>query len=156
MLVCLVICAIAMYARLPFMTLLGLSPNWLLIWLVIWSLNRSVGEAAIAGVAVGLIQDALTIPSGIESAPTHVLGLALVGGLTAALDKERYIQENFISIALIAFAMTVISETAIALQFTIQGHNIERIWQMQQRITLGSALLTSLWSPVVHFPLTRK
>jgi rod shape-determining protein MreD len=148
-------CAVALYARFPFMTLLGLSPNWLLIWLVIWSINRPVILATITGVSLGLIQDAMTIPSGISMAPTHVLGMAIAGGLTALLQKERYIQENFISIALIVFGMTVISETAIALQLTLLGRNMAEIWQLQQRITLASAILSSLWSPILHFPLAR-
>jgi rod shape-determining protein MreD len=149
------LCALALYARLPFMTLLGLSPNWLLIWLVIWSINRSVFLAAIAGVSLGLLQDAMTIPSGVDFAPTHIIGMAIAGALTALLQKERYIQENFISIALIVFGMAVISETAIAIQLTLFGQYIAQIWELQQRTTLGSAILSSMWSPVLHFPLSR-
>ncbi len=149
------LCALALYARFPFMTLLGLSPNWLLIWLVVWSINRPVIFAAIAGVSLGLIQDAMTIPNDAGFAPTHVISMAIAGGLTALIQKERFIQENFISIALIVFGMTVISETAIALQLTLFGRNLAEIWELQQRITLGSAILSSLWSPVLHFPLSR-
>lgn len=148
-------CALALYARFPFMTLLGLSPNWLLIWLVIWSINRPVILAVVAGISLGLIQDAMTIPAGITMAPTHVLGMAIAGGLTALLQKERYIQENFISTALIVFGMTVITETVIAVQLTLLGQNISEIWQLQQRIALATAILSSLWSPILHFPLAR-
>jgi len=151
----LALCALALYARFPYMTLLGLSPNWLLIWLVVWSINRPVILATIAGVSLGLIQDAMTIPSDIGFAPTHTIGMAIAGALTALLQKERYIQEDFISIALIVFGMTVISETAIALQLTFSGRDIAQIWELQQRITLASAILSSLWSPVLHFPLSR-
>jgi len=149
------LCALALYTRFPFMTLLGLSPNWLLIWLVVWSINRPVILAATAGVSLGLIQDAMTIPSDSGSAPTHIMGMAIAGALTALLQKERYIQEDFISIALIVFGMTVISETAIALQLTFSGQDIAQVWELQQRITLASAILSSLWSPVLHFPLSR-
>ncbi len=148
------ICAVALYARFPYMTLLGLSPNWLLIWLVVWSINRPVILAAIAGVSLGLIQDGMTIPSGVDFAPTHIIGMAIAGTLTSLMQKERFIQEDFISIALIVFGMTVISETAIALQLTLSGQNIAQIWELQQRITLGSAILSSLWSPVLY-PLSR-
>jgi rod shape-determining protein MreD len=149
------LCAIALYARFPFMTLLGLSPNWLLIWLVIWSVNRPTIFAVIAGVSLGLIQDALTIPSDMAFAPTHTIGLAIVGGLTALMQKERYIQEDFISIALIVFGMTVIAETTIAIQLTLLGQDLSQVWELQQQITLGSAILSSLWSPVLHFSLNR-
>jgi rod shape-determining protein MreD len=153
--VSLLICALALHLRLPIMTLMGLSPNWLLIWLVAWSLKRPVFIALIAGAALGLIQDAMTIPSDVTFAPTHALGMAIAGALTALLQKQRYMQEDFISVALIVFGMAVISETAIAIQLSFLGQNISEIWTLQQRITLGSAILSSLWSPVVHLPLSR-
>jgi rod shape-determining protein MreD len=81
--------------------------------------------------------------------------MAIAGSMTALLQKERFIQENFISIALIVFGMTVISETAIAIQLTLFGQNLAQTWELQQRITLGSAILSSMWSPVLHFPLSR-
>jgi hypothetical protein len=37
----------------------------------------------------------------------------------------------------------------------LSGRNIAQIWELQQRITLASAILSSLWSPVLHFPLSR-
>jgi len=40
------------------------------------------------------------------------------GILTARLQKQRYIQEDFISVALIVFGMAVLAETVTALQFS--------------------------------------
>ncbi len=147
------LCILALYARFPYMTLLGLAPNWLLIWFVAWSIKQPVILAAIAGISLGLIQDAMTIPSGIGFAPTHILGFTIVGALTALIQKERHIQEDFISIALIVFGMTIISETAIALQLIVFSQNLA--WETQQRVTLGTAILSSLWSPVLYFFLNR-
>lgn len=151
----LIICALVLPARFPGMTLMGLSPNWLLIWLVAWSINRPVLITIMAGVALGLLQDAMTIPSDVSLAPTHAIGMAIAGGLTSLLQKQRYIQEDFISIALIVFGMAVISETAIAVQLTLLGHDLTTVWTLQQRIALSSAILSSLWSPVLHFPMSR-
>ena len=95
-----ILCLIVLPARLPGMELLGIAPNWLLIWVVAWSLKRSVLQGAFAGFALGLIQDGMTSPH-----PTHVISLALVGILTARIQKQRYIQEDFISVALIVFGM---------------------------------------------------
>jgi rod shape-determining protein MreD len=47
--------------------------------------------------------------------------MALVAVLTALLQKQRYVQEDFMSLALIVFGMSVVSETAIALQMTVLG-----------------------------------
>lgn len=150
----LLICILAMYTRLPGMTLMGIAPNWLLIWLVAWSVNRPVFLSVMVGVALGFIQDGMTF-SGTSVTPTHALGLAIAGGLTSLLQKQRYMQEDFISIALIVFGMAVIVETMHAVQLTTIRINIDNVWILQQRIALSSAILSSLWSPVIYFPLSR-
>jgi len=150
----LIICILAMYTRIPGMSLMGLAPNWLLIWLVAWSVNRPLFLSAIAGIALGFVQDSMTFADTI-TAPTHALGLAIAGGLTSLLQKQRYMQEDFISIALIVFGMAVIVETMHAIQLTVMGANIDNVWNLQQRIALSSAILSSLWSPVIYFPLSR-
>jgi len=151
----LLICLLALPTRSPGMTLMGIGPNWLLIWLVAWSLNRPVVIAIAAGIALGFLQDAMTLTDQIQIVPTHAVGMAIAGGLTAILQKQRYIQEDFISVALIVFGMAVVVETSIAIQLTLISRDISTIWMMQQRIALSSAILSSLWSPVLHFPLSR-
>ncbi len=150
----LLVCILAMYTRFPGMTLMGIAPNWLLIWLVTWSVNRPVFLSVMAGIALGFIQDGMTF-AGVNISPTHALGLAIAGGLTSLLQKQRYIQEDFISIALIVFGMAVIVETMHALQLTIMGAEMDNVWTLQQRIALSSAILSSLWSPAIYFPLSR-
>src|ERR687886_1435618 len=99
------LCLLVLPTRLPGMELLEIAPNWLLIWVVAWSLKRTVLQGALAGLVLGLIQDGMTSPQ-----PTHVISLALVGVLTARIQKQRYIQEDFISVALIVFGMAVVGE----------------------------------------------
>jgi len=74
------------------------------------SVKRTLVQGVIAGLALGLLHG-MTSPH-----PTHALSLALVGILTARLQKQRYIQEDFISVALIVFGMAVLAETVTALQ----------------------------------------
>jgi rod shape-determining protein MreD len=153
------VCLLLLPMRLPGMSLLGIAPNWLLIWVVAWSIRRSVLQGAIAGIALGLIQDGMTAHN-----PTHVFGLMMVGILTARLQKQRYLQEDFISIALIVFAMTIMVETIATLQFGFLesmatgtfGSPIEKlaqVWQYHQQIALISAVISSLWAPVIYYPL---
>lgn len=145
------LCLLVLPLRLPGMELLGIGPNWLLIWVVAWSLKRSMLQGAIAGLVLGLIQDGMTSPD-----PSHALSLALAGILTARIQKQRYIEEDFISVALIVFGMAVVAETVSALQFTLQGdRDLAAIWTYHQRIALSSAILSSLWAPVVYYPLNR-
>lgn len=148
------LCSFLAFMRLPGMELLGIAPDWFLIWIVTWSLKRTAFQGAIAGLAVGMIQDGMT--SAPLTGPSHVISLVFVGFLTAKLQKQRYMKEDFISVALIVFGMTVAAETAIATQHIL--HQIrppEEIWLDYQRISLSSAILSSLWAPVLYYPLNR-
>lgn len=152
------LCLLLLPSRLPGMELLGIGPNWLLIWVVSWSVKRSVFAGAFAGIVLGLLQDAMTSPD-----PTHAVSLGIVGILTSVIQKQRFIQEDFISIALIVFVMAILSETIFGLQLTFTGdgyggqsiRKFEDIWTYYQRVALASAILSSLWAPVVYYPLNR-
>ena len=155
------LCLIVLPMRLPGMELLGIAPNWLLIWVVAWSVKRTVVQGAIAGFVLGLLQDGMTSPY-----PTHTLSLALVGIMTARLHKQRYIQEDFISVAIIVFGMAMLAEALTTLQFSFLTNseaginkfavsNFIELWKEHQRIALASAILSSLWAPVVYYPLNR-
>ncbi|MEM6591108.1 MAG: rod shape-determining protein MreD [Cyanobacteria bacterium P01_H01_bin.119] len=151
-------CLLILPVRLPGMELLGIAPNWLLIWVVAWSVKRDPFEGAIAGLVLGLLQDGMTAPL-----PTHSAGLILTGILTARLQKQRYIQEDFVSVALITFGMAVISETAMAMQVSLQMMiesrqilpSLSGVWLYHQRVALSSAIISSLWAPVLYYPLNR-
>lgn len=145
------VCLLLLPMRLPGTELLGIRPNWLLIWVVAWSVKRTGFQGAIAGLALGLILDGMT-----SSYPSHAISLTLVGFLTARLQKQRYTQEDFISIALIVFGMTILAETVTALQHSIHGlRSLADIWTTQQKETFFCAVLSSLWAPVVYYPLNR-
>ncbi|PSB15992.1 rod shape-determining protein MreD [Phormidesmis priestleyi ULC007] len=145
------LCLMVLPTRLPGMELAGIGPNWLLIWVVAWSVKRTMFQGAMAGLILGLLQDGMTSPF-----PTHAVSLVLVGVLTARLQKQRYIEEDFISVALIVFGMAVLAETVTAIQFSLQGgRSLVEIWTYHQFIALSSAILSSLWAPIVYFPLNR-
>jgi rod shape-determining protein MreD len=145
------LCLMLLPNRLPGMELLGIAPNWLLIWVVAWSVKRNAWQGAFAGIILGFLQDAMTY-----SEPTHALPLGLVGLITGGIQKQRFIEEDFISIALIVFVMAVFSEAVFASQLALSGgRNVTFIWAYFQRVALASAILSSLWAPVVYYPLNR-
>ena len=157
-----VVSMMLLLTRFPGMELLGIGPNWPLIWVVAWSVKRTAAQGAIAGWVLGLIQDGLTSPDPLIQTvltpphPTRVIGLVLVGIFTSRFQKERYLQEDFISVALIVFGMVVMAETAIALQYSwMSDRLLADIWTDHQRFTLCSAIVSSLWAPVVYFPLNK-
>jgi rod shape-determining protein MreD len=145
------LCAVLQSQRLPGMVLLNTAPNWLLIWVVSWSVQRDPWQGAVAGIALGWIQDGLTMPH-----PSHALGLGIVGFLTSRIDKQRFIEEDFISAALLVFVMALVSETITSIQFALHGEWLPaNIWSHLQRVALSSAIISSLWTPVVYVPLNR-
>ncbi|QOV22203.1 rod shape-determining protein MreD [Anabaenopsis elenkinii] len=149
-------CLLMLPTRSVGMELLGIGPDWLLIWVVSWSVKRSFWQGVLAGIVLGLLQDAMTSPH-----PTHAITLGFVGGLTSLLQKPRFIQEDFISIALIVFVMAVVAVTIFGIQLTWMNNGdggeslrkIEYIWAYHKRVALASAILSSLWAPVVYYPL---
>ena len=133
------------------MALSGIGPNWLLVWVVTWSIKRTSVQGILAGMCLGLIQDGLT-----ASQPTHTVGLALVGLLMGRLNKKRFIQEDFISIALIVFGLAFMVEAVAAFQFGLGGtHQLRDVWLHVRQTALSSAIMSSFWAPVVYFPLNR-
>ncbi len=149
------LCALLMPTRWPGMELVNIAPNWLMMWVVAWSVKRSIWQGMVAGIALGAIHDGL---SG-SHLPSHVINLVIVGILTALLRKQRYIQEELASIAIITFGMSWISEAVTALQYIFQAQtnlvDVGRspIWSRYQQVALAGAILSSLWMPVLYYPL---
>ncbi|AFZ52252.1 rod shape-determining protein MreD [Cyanobacterium aponinum] len=142
-------CCILLMVRISGLELLGVTPNWLLIWLVTWSVRRNIWQSAIASICLGLIWDSLT---GVF--PSHVLGLLVVGIFTSNVYSKEYIKEDLISIMLIVFGMAIINETITALQYSIQTQvPLTDIWLNYQKNSLTSAIISSLWTPLVYYPL---
>jgi rod shape-determining protein MreD len=144
------ICACGIYVHLPGMHLMGVTPNWLLVWLITWSRRYPVAIAVLTGVSLGLVQDAMV---GGDWLPTHTLGLTIAGGVTAWLQQQNLMREDVISIALLVFVGAVGVETLLGLQFWLLGQDFGHLWVKQQRIALTSAVLSSLWTPLLYVPL---
>lgn len=144
----LAVCIWLMLFRVPGIELLGTSPNWLLIWLVGWSLKKSLWQGAIAGLFIAWIYDALTLAT-----PSHAFAFVIVGVCSAGLQKQKYTGEDFISVAVIVFFMTILSETIFAIQY-LRMHwlSISEVLPKYQQTAVISAIITSLWSPVFYYP----
>lgn len=131
------------------MELLGITPNWFLIWLVTWSVKRNLWQSITAAICLGLIHDSLT---GVY--PSHILSLLVVAILTANAYNQKYLKEDIISIVLIVFGMAIISQTVTALQYSfIEQQNLLDVWLNYQQISLTSAIISSLWTPFIYYPL---
>jgi rod shape-determining protein MreD len=158
------LCALLLPTRWPGMELVGTAPNWLMMWVVAWSVKRSVWQAVVAGVVLGAIHDGMNgtqvLGATSQLSASRILALVVVGVLTAMLHKQRYIQEEIASIALITFFMTLVYEGVIAAQLLSHGQGpwwdwSQPLWQRYQQVALAAAILSSLWMPVLYYPLDR-
>jgi len=139
------LCSILMLLRIPGMELLDTNPNWLLIWVVAWGIKRTLWQGAIAGFTLGCIYDGISL-----SSPSHILSFMLVGILTSALQKQKYLGEDFISIAFIVFFMTILAESVYAIEYArVNLLNPGQVFIKYKQIAIISAIITSLWSPVI-------
>lgn len=142
------VCTILMLLDLPGLELLETNPNWLLIWVVAWSVRRTIWQGAIAGLLMGWIYDGITV-----SPPSHVLGLVLVGVLTAGLQKQKYVGEDFITIAFLVFFMTAFADAIFAWQYAkVHFISFPEVARKYQQVAIISAIITSLWSPAFYYP----
>lgn len=144
------LCSMLMLLRIPGMELLNTNPNWLLIWVVAWGIKHTVWQGMIAGFTLGCIYDGISL-----SSPSHILGFVLVGMLTSSLQKQKYIGEDFISIAFIVFFMTILAESVYAIQYArVHFLNPGQVFIKYKQIVIISAIITSLWSPAFYYPFS--
>lgn len=152
------VCLLLLPMRLPGMVLLGISPNWVLIWVIVWCIKseRNLLQVISAGLVLGLMQDGMTHPE-----PTHALSLVIVAVLTFVLRKfkiipQKLLSQDMITMALIVFVMSFVAESILTLQFWATGnYQFKDLWYFYQKLVLTSAILSSVWTPLIAFPLSR-
>ncbi len=149
--VSLLLCLLLSLTRLPGMEILGIGPNWLVIWLAVWSVKRTFFQSIVAGLVVGLILDGMT-----SSYPSYVFVYLIIGYLSAWLQKQRHLKEDIITLVLAVFGLSLLANSLTAIQYVwLDWSAWERIWLDYQKIALASAILSSLWTPVLYYPLNR-
>jgi len=135
--------------RLPGIELLGIAPNWLLIWVVVWVSSAQLFKER--------SQDWLWAASRCMTSPhpTHALSLAFSGNFDCSIAEAALHPGRLV------FGMAVLAETVTALQFSFlrspggaeaRAVELAEIWTYHQQIALCSAILSSLWAPVVYYP----
>lgn len=159
------LCLFLLPIRLPGMSLLGIGPNWVLIWVAAWSICRVPWLGALAGCLMGLAQDAVVVassPSGagvaqeslMTIAPSHAVGLTLAGFVIALFQRRRIIEDDLVALVLLIFGTAILTETVMAGLYIFQDEALEAaVWTHHQRLALSSAILSSLWGPAIYFPL---
>ncbi|MFM2303805.1 MAG: hypothetical protein RLZZ135_1215 [Cyanobacteriota bacterium] len=160
------LCLLLLPTRFPGMEILGVGPSWLVMWMIAWSLHRSIWPAATAGIVLGLIQDAMTLPAAgsLGAVPTtHIVSLTIVGVLTVWLRKHRYSDETIVNVVVLTFILSIVAELIMAGQYLLQSSigqsaavnfdSFSYLLTDRSPVMLIAGILSSLWMPILYCPL---
>ncbi len=160
------LCSILLPTRWPGMEILAIGPSWLVMWTICWSMHHSFWAAVAAGMALGLLQDAMTFPAAVAlgTIPTHVLSLTIVAVATVWLHKRRYLTTDAIlPVAAMTVILTLGAELVLGAQELLQrmlgqslllsNESVSYAWQHQLPTIFIAALLSGLWMPILYYPL---
>jgi rod shape-determining protein MreD len=146
------LCVCLLLLRPPGMSLLGLGPQWLLMWVIAWSVRQETLYALLGAIAAAWIHDSLMT----TALPSHLPGFVLVAYLVSRWRRQRYFEADFVILVLLVFAMTLLAEAVMAVQYLLWGLGpLTLIWGEFQQIALSTAILSSLWAPLLCMPLMR-
>lgn len=125
---------------------MGVGPAWSVLWLLPWALVDGPVSGGIAGVALGLVLDGLTL-----GGPSQVPALLLLGWWWGRLGRRAPPIQRSLNLGLLSWIGSVGLGLSLILQFWIQsGGTLDpwmRGWGLQ---TLWSqALITALLAPML-------
>jgi rod shape-determining protein MreD len=119
--------------------LAGVAPAWAVLWLLPWALVDGPVSGTLAGLGVGLMQDALH-PGPLSTLPA----LVLLGWWWGRLGRRSRIQRSF-NLGLLALLGSALLAGSLILQ--------QRLWQLQDpaawHTLLAQSLLTAVLAPVL-------
>lgn len=159
------LCLLLLPTRFQGMEILGVGPSWVVMWTIAWSLRRSMWHAVTAGIVLGMIQDGMTLPnmSVIGTQPSHILSLTSVGVLVFWLCKRRYLTDEIVPVTIATFLLTIFNELITGCQYLLQTaisqspdaslDSFSHLWSNQSIVILITAVLSSLWMPILYYPL---
>ena len=139
--------AIFSVSVMPYVRVLGVTPDFVLIFAVCWAVIRGQDEAWIVVPAAGFLRDLVT------SDPVGTSALALIPVvLLATAVRLRSLDSDFLpTIAVVAVSSLtygIISMTVLG----ATGQHVE-VGQALLRVTLASALANALFSPILYLPI---
>ncbi|MFH0992031.1 MAG: rod shape-determining protein MreD [bacterium] len=136
----------------PYISIAGILPDLLLIWLMYLALKRGQIEATVAGFFVGLLQDILV---------THFFGLAALSKTVSGFIAGYFFNENKMEQTLSTYrfvaltGMVSLLHNLLYLSIFLQG-TAESFLQSLIILSVGTALYTATVSILPVFTFARK
>jgi len=131
-------------ARPSWINLDGVPPSWAILWLLPWSLVDGPRAGAIAGAAIGLVLDGLSLGD-----VTQVPALVLMGWWWGRLGRRGLPIQRSLNLGLLAWIGSLVLGLSLWLQWLALGLSDGLIQSWALHTTLAQALITGLLAPMI-------
>ncbi len=128
------------------LSIMGVGPSWAVLWLLPWSLLDGPVSGVLAGCALGLILDAISLDPG-----TQVPVLVILGLWWGCLGKRGLQIERGLILGLLAWMGSVLVGLAFWLQFWLvqMPGDISVFHSWSLHTILSQAIVTGLLAPLL-------
>jgi rod shape-determining protein MreD len=128
----------------PLLRIGGVPPSWAVLWLLPWSLADGPLSGAVAGLALGLLLDALSL-----GGATHIPALMLLGWWWGRLARRGPPIERSFSLGLLALLGAALLGGSLLLQRQGAGGWTVLLAPAGLHTLLAQALVTALLAPMI-------
>ncbi len=132
--------------RPPWLSVSGIGPNWSVLWLLPWALEKGQISGAFAGFCLGLILDAIHLDG-----PTQIPSLIILGFWWGRLGSQGKLIEGIFYLGLLAWIGSVAVAFSIWIQtiFLVKESTFFHFHERAFHTSLTQAIITSLIAPLV-------
>lgn len=139
--------AIANVSGLSYISVLGVTPDFVLILACCWAVVRSEEEALIVVPICGLMRDL----AGSDPTGTAILGFAPIV-LLAAVGRTQVLDSSFPPTVVVTAAGTISFLLIQSCVLAGTGHHVE-VWHLVSAVALPSVVVNALFTPIVYLPV---
>ena len=122
----------------------GVGPSWAMLWLLPWALVDGPVSGGIAGAALGLVLDGLSLGDS-----SQIPAFVLMGWWWGRLGRRGQPIQRSLNIGLLAWIGTLVLGLSLWLQLLMLGSSDALLQAWALHTTLAQALITGLLAPMV-------
>lgn len=131
----------------PYVKVLGVTPDFVLIFAVCWAVIRGQDEAWVVVPAAGFLRDLATS----DPLGTSVLAMIPIVILAAAV-RMRALESDFLPTIAVVAVSSITYGIISAAVLGATGQHIE-VGQALFRVTLAAAVVNALFTPILYLPI---
>ena len=132
----------------PYVKVLGVTPDLVLIFTACWALLRGQGEAMVLVPMAGFLRDLTTS----DPLGTSVLALSPILLLASAAREFRMVETDFVPALVVVAAGTLAYSLISMTVLIITGQEIPWLTALLY-VALPSAIVNALFTPIVYLPV---